>query len=40
MAKSKMEKSIKGTKKDINRFVDEVKESTKDAVEYIKDKTK
>jgi len=40
MAKSKMEKSFKGVKKDINKFVNEAKESTKEAVDYIKDKTR
>lgn len=40
MAKNKMEKSFKGVKKDINKFVNEAKESTKEAVEFIKDKTK
>lgn len=40
MAKNKVDKSIKKAKKGISEFVDEAKETGKDAVEYIKDKTK
>ncbi|RNC28625.1 MAG: hypothetical protein AWM53_01284 [Candidatus Dichloromethanomonas elyunquensis] len=40
MAKSKMEKTVKNAKNDINKFVDEAKESTRDAINYIKNKTK
>jgi len=40
MAKNKLEKSINEAKKGINEFVDEAKETSKDAVKYIKNKTK
>jgi predicted Rossmann-fold nucleotide-binding protein len=40
VAKSKIGKSINEVKKDINSFIDEAKESTKDAANYIKKKTK
>lgn len=40
MAKSKMDKAVKEVKKNVAEFVDDAKESTNKAVEYIKDKTK
>lgn len=40
MAKNKMQKALKGVKKGVNEFVNEAKESTNKAADYIKDKTK
>lgn len=40
MAKSKMDKAIKEVKKSVTGLVDDAKESTNKAAEYIKDKTK
>lgn len=40
MAKNKMEKNYKGLKKDFNKFVNEAKENTKEAVDHLKDRTK
>jgi F0F1-type ATP synthase membrane subunit b/b' len=40
MAKSKMGKAMKEVKKGVAEIVDDAKENTNKAVDYIKDKTK